>query len=110
VTSVETLRAAKAILVDKARWTRFTYARNSKGERVPPNDPCACSFCAVGALARVLGLPINIVERDAEVGKLLNRAAGGVLPYSVNDGDGYDAVMAMYDRAIEFAAAEASNV
>lgn len=53
-TVVETLRAAKALIETRDRWTQIAEARNAAGEYVVANSPDACKYCPAGALLCVL--------------------------------------------------------
>jgi hypothetical protein len=48
-----------ADLLDSAptAWTQKRIARDNKGWPEPPNHPRACSWCAMGAIAKVQNLP-----------------------------------------------------
>ena len=100
------LSAARAIIAEPVRWTRYSAARNVRGQPVPAVDGLARCWCAYGALEAVGGLA------DGPAGDLLRDAAEAVHGASVvtcNDRLGHAAVLAMYDRAIALAAAEAEG-
>lgn len=106
---VSVLRAAKQIISDPSRWTCGEYARTSRGNCVGVETAAAVSFCSVGALALACGLSIRCTEDSPAYGHL--RAAAAEQNYIdvhlLNDGGGHDAAMAMFDRAIDLAAAVA---
>jgi hypothetical protein len=100
----ETLIKARALIADPAHWTTGDFARRAlSGYSVDIHSPSAKCFCALGALARVRG-PNNggIFEGpaypnlSAAARQLFNRS----IPY-VNDHLGHDAVLKMFDKAIE---------
>jgi hypothetical protein len=49
---LESLKAARALLTDPAKWTRGAFARNEDGCSVPPGSDNAVAWCAEGALLR----------------------------------------------------------
>ena len=49
------LIAARKLISDSARWTRWSYARDISGHQIDPKSPGAVSWCAIGALERVAG-------------------------------------------------------
>lgn len=44
---------AKALLLKPFGWTQHAFARDAQGARVSAYDPTACSFCILGAAAKV---------------------------------------------------------
>lgn len=52
-TTVQILTEARELLSDESRWTKGVVARKESGEPVLPNHPEACSFCTLGAIAKV---------------------------------------------------------
>lgn len=55
MTTKEVLEKAKAIIADPFHWTKGAFARNSHGTTViDVTSEDACSFCALGALVRVM--------------------------------------------------------
>lgn len=102
--SVELLKAARAKIADPANWTRFTLARNAKGNPVAPTAKGATCWCAHGALYAVGGTAKSATEN------ILYEAAGDTFhadPAEVNDNLGHVEVLKVFDIAI--AKAEASN-
>lgn len=45
----ETIQKMIDLFQDPERWTGYFLAKNKYGSEVPPTDPEACCFCAVGA-------------------------------------------------------------
>lgn len=45
------LLAAKELLSEEERWTRWAHARNAQGYPVKPRDPTAVCWCTYGAIA-----------------------------------------------------------
>lgn len=38
------------LLSDETKWTKYSFARNSKNDMVEITDPTACKWCLVGAI------------------------------------------------------------
>lgn len=51
----ETLRAARAVIEDRERWTQWAIARDSDHRAVDPQAPSAVRWCMLGAIRRVDG-------------------------------------------------------
>lgn len=101
---VTALRKAREIISDPTKWTCGNYAIDSDGRWVGTDNPSAVSFCSVGALAVVLGLPVRKAEESGAC-KFLVRAAeeqGCQYAHDVND-KGHAHAIAMFDRAIDLA-------
>lgn len=114
MTPAEILRAAKAKIADPARWCQGEEARNEDREGTFAGAEDACQWCALGATGAVVPRTL-VIMCDADI--LLNRAAVAMgyletdeLPPAahLNDTTDHETVMALYDRAIELAEAEAS--
>jgi hypothetical protein len=108
--AAEILRAARERITPKGRWTTDAYARRAGDEAADPLGKCAVRWCAIGALVREEGVAGLWVERPGNVGAdFLRDAAREIFglssPTTVNDEIGHDAVLQMYDRAIELAEA-----
>lgn len=98
--ALEQLRAARSLLADPAAWTRETYARDRYGDPVHSAFEEAACWCAYGALER------QGASGNSEASEYLRRAALVLFdswPACVNDDRGHEAVLRMYDRAIELA-------
>lgn len=57
MTTIEILRAAKALIDEPGKWTKNTEARDRGGEPTYPDGVDACSFCMVGAINRAARRP-----------------------------------------------------
>lgn len=55
---VDKLIDATVKFMRRHKWCHYAYARDSSGNRVLPDDPAACSFCATGAMEKVYGQDI----------------------------------------------------
>lgn len=93
---------AKALIQDKKNWTVRVFARDAKGFDVPPNSEDATCFCAMGALAKVMGK--DYIDYRADEVVSLNAAAldmGYISAAKLNDHAGHEKVMLMFKKAIE---------
>ena len=114
---ITALVAARDLISDKQRWTRFVNARDEHGSPCSPLAARACQFCSVGALMRAA---------DGHLTSHKRREAGNFLRFgakefeknhhvflrsnsasSINDNYGHEAVLQMYDKAIQIAEGEA---
>jgi hypothetical protein len=111
-TAKNTLIKARALIADPARWTQNALARDAHGDSHPQahpqsnniswdglrgDDPQACSWCAIGAVQHVEPSSLKAL-------KLLDEAAEtryGLSTANVNDVLGHEAVLEIYDHAIE---------
>ena len=104
-TTAAKLREARALIEDPERWTTREYARDAEGGALDDGaEPAAVCWCAVGALDRVTGEPVDLLHDPAY--RLLAKVASYEVTRT-NDRHGHAAVLRMYDRAIELAEAEA---
>lgn len=94
--TLSVLRAARAKISSKRRWTTGALARNRAGHEVPVWYKSATCFCANGALSAVSIRPQAAYTALAKSANLLFR----MKPAVVNDLLGHDAVLKMFDHAI----------
>lgn len=94
MTEKEGLRQAKALIQDPSSWCQGSFGKDAHGHGVPANSPNAIRHCALGAMIRVRGGSWIALHRAAH--QLFNTT-----PSEVNDQLGHEAVMQMYDLAIE---------
>lgn len=102
MTDLERLTAARDLLSNKARWTQGFFAHDEDGEQVACHAREAVCWCAYGAIIKVSPSPMSF----SPAGGLLERAAAdlfGISAVEVNDRHPWEDVLAMFDRAIEFA-------
>jgi len=105
MTTVEILEAARDLIANPARWTQGDFARDEGGVGVNADNGDAVCWCAVGGVRKVAESIGELYEPNI----LLDRASGELYPESesnvvwVNDRLGHDAVLRVYDRAIELA-------
>jgi hypothetical protein len=97
MTPLETLKAARDLISDPARWTQGCAARNANGESVDLMDEPAVCWCALGAIARtelVRGSGIS------DASKALRRVTPFGLVAHFNDTHDHAEVIALFDAAI----------
>ena len=97
MTPLETLKAARDLISDPARWTQGEYARDADGEEVKAWSEDAACFCAYGAIQR-------FTEReDSEVDFYLKKACSEKFQsdvVTINDTHTHAEVIALFDAAI----------
>lgn len=100
--SAKILRAARQRITDPKNWTRDAYARDEAGRDTYTNGDCdfAVCWCAYGALGAE-GSGVLTPEADILFQAALELYEKG--PVEINDALGHEAVLRVYDRAIEIA-------
>lgn len=103
--TVEALRIAKTRIADPDHWCQRSFARDASGEDVGWYSQYAVKWCAEGALRATVGDAHEVSDLlTAAAREVLGKAVSDIAPVpTVNDQLGHDAVMEMYDRAIEAA-------
>jgi hypothetical protein len=95
--ALSVLRKARALIEKPEHWTQGAYARDALGEKCPDGDERAHSFCAIGAMWRVV--PSSLSVTDAA--NALCRAAGIKTSIDAfNDSHTHAEVLAAFDKAI----------
>jgi hypothetical protein len=102
---VEVLEGARNLIANPDHWVQGAYATDQHGNSVLSHG--AVRFCAVGALKRAAANVWAPTGVTWEARLMLDRVAADG-PEFVNDYQGHEAVLAMYDRAIAFAREVAS--
>lgn len=98
----EILVKARELLSDKDNWTQGEYARDSAGNITCPIGDSATCWCVYGALIKYTGLSTTRALESTAAEKL-HRAAKrwqNAGPVQINDNQGYEAVLALLDKAI----------
>lgn len=101
----EILQEARELITPMKRWTQGTYARDSNGYSVTPNDPDAVCWCGWGAISKVSAdkQPPSVAQAQ----RILDQAG---LSVDVNDGAlgssrlpeaNHSVVLTCYDNAIK---------
>ncbi len=97
MTPLETLRAARQLITDPAKWTQGEYARDADGNEVKAWSEDATCFCAYGAIQRVTE------HEDSEADFFLRKAGMskfGINVIDLNDTHTHAEVLALFDAAI----------
>jgi hypothetical protein len=94
MTPLETLKAARQLITDPAKWTQGWFARNAAGENVNALSQSAVCFCALGALDKFNAVPATI---DAITRQLPSDL---VTISKFNDTHTHAEVLALFDAAI----------
>ena len=94
-TEADKLRAARALIEDPEQWCQGAFARDKAGNHTFSSASDAVQWCALGACTKV-GVD----------GYLLQRVSGQSTAEDINDHDGHEAVMLLFDRAISLAEQE----
>lgn len=114
--TVQILKEARALIADKKNWMQHYYSADDEGLWVNPRLHVATCFCSVGAMHKVMDLPLsksipeNIGMLFAVDDKLRDNFDGsfeGVI-VDFNDENSHDEVLALFDRAIARAESEAA--
>lgn len=112
---VDVLRAARERISDPERWCLGRHAEDASGRDVEdPRSEQACKWCAFGALLAEGMEPYGDDDCPGDFDPVIGYAAAQLLekaakewPPHVNDEGGHQAVLDMYDAAIDLAEAEA---
>lgn len=86
--AVKDLKAARDILEQPNAWTRDAFARKGNNDETEVDNPKACKFCTIGAIAKASGCDVWSAEHT-EAAKYMSKAMSyeGVDAYvpDVND-------------------------
>jgi hypothetical protein len=113
---IEQLKAARKLIAENDL-AHGRYAKDSQGRGLSDlNDPSACAFCTVGALARAHGFSYPAGQKKLEDSVRVLLKAAGVTPsidpmiemYHYNDTHSKEDVLAMFDKAIAICLRDAS--
>ena len=93
--TLEILKAGRALITPAKAWTKGAYARDAAGFAVMPSNPAAVCFCSDGALQHLAGrLP------SVKAFGLLRVECGIEGVGGFNDRSSHAKVLAMWDRVI----------
>ncbi len=96
MTALEKFKAARELLSDPKRWTRYTSARDIDGEPISALHPKAVCFCFHGALVHS-GLRVGTPDFNV-VQAFLNERTESYIGF--NDTHTHDQVMTFMDEVI----------
>lgn len=97
MTPLETLKAARDLISDPARWTQKTQARDRHGRNVDfLNDDAVC-WCTLGAIAKA---DFDLWGKQSDADKVLRRLVPRGLVGQFNDTHTHAEVIALFDAAI----------
>ena len=108
------LKTARELISDQSRWTVGSFARTEDGKPCSVANPAAYQFCSSGAVQKAIsGRELKLkgyseamfylragIQELVKDGVFQNVSSSIMV---VNDMFGHQAVMQMYDRAIEIA-------
>ena len=97
MTPLETLRAARQLISDPAKWTQGVAARNRLGSSVDPLAEDAVCFCSIGAIRNVVAEDNHAFERASDA--LRSHSPIGVIA-GFNDTHTHAEVLGLFDAAI----------
>lgn len=105
-TTYQILSQAKELILDPNHWTITYLARTSDGRPAQPKSSEAAQFCAIGALMRAADISVydthdNYTKGYMDAAIALARGAHSQPISYINDIEGHEAVLKLYDRAIE---------
>ena len=93
---IELLKAVRAKISDKERWTREVFARSADGYMANPCSQYAVCWCVVGA-----AMAITESDKEEDLGNTgWYDVMGKLDPIIVNDSKGHQAVLDMLDKRI----------
>ena len=106
MTPLETLRAARDLISDPARWTQDELARDADGEEICPTEELAVCYCSFGAIQRFTK-ENEMTDADNHLQDVCLRLFG-ISVIELNDTHTHAEVLALFDAAI--AELEGANV
>ena len=114
--TLQILKDARALISDEKNWLQGYYSANDEGVYVRPFEPSATCFCIVGAMHKVMGLPLSesipetvgiLFAADEKLRDNFDGSFEGVI-VDFNDENSHAEVIALFDRAIARAESEAA--
>ena len=97
MTPLETLKAARQLITDPAKWTQGSSARTSNGVPISTFADDAVCWCALGAIGRS-----NIVDEvsNYRAHQAMLKQLGGSVVSVFNDTHTHAEVLGLFDAAI----------
>jgi len=104
MTTLEVLKDARNLIADKGRWCRGYAALAESGHPVRAHSDRAVRWCAVGAVRHIVGDDWD-AKSIRSIRQMLNIVSeelhGKENLVLVNDHDGHEAVLKVFDEAIK---------
>jgi hypothetical protein len=97
MTPLETLKAARQLITDPAKWTQGEAARDHNGKGVLAYGEDAVCFCALGAIRNVVGMDDDAFDLVFDT---FRDKAKVKLVACFNDTHTHAEVLALFDAAI----------
>ncbi|MBO9108771.1 hypothetical protein J5288_08650 [Agrobacterium sp. S2/73] len=106
--TVHILKEARALIADEKNWIQGYYSSDEEGVYVRPHEPEATCFCSVGAMHKVMDLPLHesipepvgiLFAADEKLRDNFDGSFEGVI-VNFNDENSHAEVLALFDRAI----------
>ena len=98
MTPLETLKAARQLITDPAKWTQGAFARDADGNEVTPNNDLATCYCSFGAIQFVTKKRMMTSADRYLDGLCLSKFGIGL--DVLNDTHTHAEVLALFDAAI----------
>jgi hypothetical protein len=98
MTPLETLKAARQLITDPAKWTQGEFARDVDGSASFALSERAHCYCALGALEKVIGRP-DYTDAYDKLWRVC-RTKFGTDVAAFNDTHTHAEVLALFDAAI----------
>lgn len=115
--AAEKLAAVRALLATPDQWCQGAMALDSLGRYTGYTDPESCSFCLVGAIAKVERIDVGMMsyesakktdthralvqELEASMGESMDDAGfDSLVDFNDHEATGYEQVLALLDRTI----------
>lgn len=100
MTTLEILKAARELISVPERWTQASYARNKAHTPVDWLDSSACSWCAMGAIAKASFLEKDQVLAQQNAIDQLKNFQFHLAEFNDAAGTKHTDILALFDRAI----------
>ena len=98
MTPLETLKAARQLISDPAKWTQNLFARDKDGKSIDPQNKDAVCFCSFGAIERFTGCK-TLSEVEGHLDNVCEKLFHTNV-ISFNDTHTHAEVLALFDAAI----------
>lgn len=100
MSTLDVLRAARALIRDPARWTQNFWAKDATGFDCAPDAPGAVCWCAAGAINNIAPGDLDAVQALDAVVPAEYSGYGTHPLFAYNDDRTHAEVLALFDAAI----------